>query len=190
MDLTAFFQQVPDPRQRQGQRHPLPAVLWMVFLAIASGYEGYRQMGKFSRGNAAFLTAHFGLAHGVPSYVSFRNVLQALGQDALAQAFGRWFGPQAQAGDWVAGDGQSLRSTVQDAHGAQQSFVSVVSLYCQRTGLALQTYTDKKTSELATLRELLPSLQGRGVVRTLDALHAQKKRPPLSSPAAMITCCK
>ncbi|GAA4015395.1 hypothetical protein GCM10022408_30860 [Hymenobacter fastidiosus] len=58
----------------------------------------------------------------------------------------------------------------------------MVSLYCQRTGLtlALQDYTDKKTGEMSVLRDLLAGLQDRGVVFTLDALHAQKKRPPPS----------
>lgn len=68
------------------------------------------------------------------------------------------------------------------AHEASQSFASLVSLYCQRTGLAVavQDYTDKKTGELSVVRDLLTGLQDRGVVLTLDALHAQKKRPPPS----------
>lgn len=178
MDLTAFFAQVPDPRRPQGQRFPLPAFLWMTFLAIATGRQGPRKIAQFCRANAPFLTAYFALAHGVPSYGAFRDLLQALDKGALAQAFADLFGPQAQAGDWVAGDGQSLRSTVRDAHGAAQSFASVVSLYCQRTGLtlAVQDYTDKKTGELAVVRALLTGLQNRGLVLTLDALHAQKKR--------------
>lgn len=104
---------------------------------------GYRKISQFGRSNAAFFTDYFALLHGVPSHVSVRKLLQALDKAALAQAFGQCFGPQAVAGDWVAGDGQSLRSTGQDAQQAGQAFVSVVSLYCQRTGLtlALQDYT-------------------------------------------------
>lgn len=176
MELAEFFQQVRDPRRPQGQRFSLSALLWMTFLAIASGYTGPRKMAQFGRSNAAFFTAYFGLRHGLPSYGAFRDLLQALDKDALAQAFGRWFTPQTQAGDWVAGDGQSLRSTVQGAQQASQSVVSVVSLYCQRTGLtlALQDYTDQKTGEMSVIRDLLAGLQDRGVVLTLDALHAQK----------------
>ncbi len=109
----------------------------MTFLAIATGSKGPRKMAQFCRSNAAFFTAYFGLRHGLPRYWPFRDLLQALDKDALAHAFGCWFAPQAQAGDWVAGDGQSLRSAVQGAHQASQSFASVVSLYCQRTGLTL-----------------------------------------------------
>lgn len=181
MDLATFFNQVPDPRRAEGKRYPLPAFLWMTFLAVASGHSGYRAMGKFARSNAAFFSQYFGLRHAVPSHVSFRSLLQSLDKAALYQAFNQYFVAGLGAGDWVAGDGQSLRSTVADAPGAGQAFVSVVSLYCQRTGLtaAVQDYTDKKTGELAVLRALLPLLQDRGVVFTLDALHGQKKqRPP------------
>ena len=182
MELAEFFHQVRDPRRPQGQRFSLSALLWMTFLAIASGYTGPRKMARFGRRNAAFFTAYVGLRHGLPSYGAFRDLLQALDKDALAPAFGRWFTPQAQAGDWVAGDGQSLRSTVQGAQHSHQSFVSVVRLYGQRTGLTLsvQDYTDKKTGEMSVIRDLLAGLQDRGVVCTLDALHAQKKRLPPS----------
>ena len=179
MDLPAFFAQITDPRRAQGQRYPLPALLWLVFLATASGAIGYRKISQFGRSNAAFFTDYFALAHGLPSHVSIGKLLQALDKKAIALAFGQCFNAQATAGDWLAGDGQSLRSTVQAAQEAGQTFVSVVSLYAQRTGLtvALQDYTDKKTGELALLRTLLADFQDRGVVLTLDALHAQKKQP-------------
>ena len=97
-----------------------------------------------------------------------------------------------QPGDWVAADGQSLRSTVRQAQTADQPFVSVVSRYCQRTGLtaALQDYTDQKSGEMHVRRQLLPLLRERGVVFPLDALHGQQKQPPPSSPAATTTCSK
>ncbi len=182
MELASFFAQVADPRRAQGQRFALPALLWMTFLAIATGQRGPRKIAQFCRCNAAFFSSYFELRHGVPSYGAFRDLLQALDKAALAQAFNGWFGAQLQAGDWLAGDGQSLCSTVLDAQTASQSFASVVSLYCQRTGLtvAVQDYTDKKTGELSVVRDLLTNLQNRGLVVTLDALHAQKKQPPLS----------
>lgn len=182
MELAEFFQHIPDPRRGQGQRYPLSALLWITFLAIATGQQGPRKLAAFGRSNAAFFTTYFQLRHGLPSYGVFRELLKALDKDALAQQFTRCFASQAQAGDWVAGDGQSLRSTVQDAQGATQSFASVVSLYCQRTGLTLAVadYTDKKTGELSVVRDLLPNLRDRGVVLTLDALHGQKKQPPPS----------
>ena len=102
----------------------------------------------------------------MPSHESFRTLLQSLDKAFLCQASDQHFAPRLQAGDWVAGDGQSPRSTVTDAHGAGRQFVSLVSLYCPRTGLtaAVQDYTDKKTDEPGVLHALLPLLQrpGRG----------------------------
>ena len=105
MELADFFTQVRDPRRARGQRFPLPALLWMTFLALAAGSRGPRKMARFGRCNAGFFTAYFGLRHGLPSYGAFRDLLQALDKTALAQTFGRCFTAQAQAGDWVAGDG-------------------------------------------------------------------------------------
>ena len=165
-----------DPRRAEGKQISLPAFLWMSFLAIASGATGYRAMSRFARSNAAFFQQHFGLRHAMPSHVSFRSLWQELDKQALYEAFNQAFSSHVQPGDWVAADGQSLCSTVRQAHTADQQFVSVVSLYCQRTGLtaALQDYTDKKSGEMSVLRQLLLLLQERGVVFTLDALHGQK----------------
>lgn len=106
-----------------------------------------------------------------------------LDKRALASAFESTFGAQVDAGDWVAGDGQALRSTVTNAVTSAQSFSSVVSLYCQRTGLtlAVRDYQSSKSHEGFVLRELLDHLRDRGVIVTLDALHCQKKRPAPSS---------
>ena len=189
MELSSFFNNVTDPRRAEGQRISLSAFLWMSFLAIASGATGYRAMSRFARSNTAFFQQHFDLHHPMPSHVSFRSLLQKLDKQALYDALNQAFSSHVQPGDWVAADGQSLCSTVRQAQTADQQFVSVVSLYCQRTGLAaaIQDYTDKKSGEMQVLRELLPLLQQRGVIFTLDALHGQKKQPLPSSTAATTT---
>ena len=99
MDLPAFFAQITDPRRAQGQRYPLPALLWLIFLATASGAIGYRKISQFGRSNAAFFTDYFALAHGLPSHASIGKLLQALDKKAFALAFGQCFNAQATAGD-------------------------------------------------------------------------------------------
>ena len=118
--------------------------------------------------------------------MSIGKLLQALAKQAMARAFSQCFQAQVTAGDGVAGDGQRVRSTVETAQQAGQTFVSGVSLSAQGTGLrvALQDYTDKKTGELALLRPLLADFhadfQDRGVGLPLDALQGPKKQPPPS----------
>ena len=112
---------------------------------------------------------------GSPSLLERGPGGEAHAESGYTFTYGRLLSSHVQPGDWVAADGQSLCSTVRQAHTAEQQFVSVVSLYCQRTGLtaALQDYTDKKSGEMSVLRQLLLLLQERGVVFTLDALHGQ-----------------
>jgi predicted transposase YbfD/YdcC len=178
MNLDSFFNSIDDFRRSQGQRFELSSLLWIIFLGIASGYKGYRPIAKFAKANNDFFVDFFKLKHPVPSHVTFRAVLTGLDKKEVIKKFNEWSEKQdLQPGDWISGDGKSLKSTVVHSQQVQQDFSSVVSLYCQRTGLSFQIkdYQNKKISEGQVLRDLLPSLKDKGVIITLDALHTQKK---------------
>lgn len=178
MNLTDFFKSVPDYRRGQGQRYPLDSLLWMVFLSICCGHNGYRSFGKFAKANTGYFTGTFSLKHGVPSYVTFREVLTKLDKEALRERFIAWSSSQQQllGQDWVSGDGKSLRSTLSGYTTEGQDFCSVVSFYVQKTGLCflVADYRNKQLSETEIVRSLLPSLKDKGIILTLDALHTQK----------------
>lgn len=179
MDLESFFVSIPDFRRGQGLRFELSSLLWIIFLGIASGHKGYRPIAKFASANNDFFMAFFGLKYAVPSHVTFRKILTNLDKAEVIKKFNEWSQNQdIQPYDWISGDGKSLRSTVDNVHNKRQDFVSVVSLYCQKTGLSFQIadYKNKKVSEAQILRDLLPSLKDKGVILTLDALHTQKKQ--------------
>jgi DDE_Tnp_1-associated len=179
MDLDSLFKSIPDFRRSQGLRFELSSVLWMTFLGIASGYIGYRSIAKFALAHDVFFKEFFNLKHPIPSHVTFREIMSKLDKSVVISKFNEWSNQQdIQAGDWLSGDGKSLRSTVINSQQKEQDFVSVVSLYCQKTGLSLiiSDYKNKKVSEGQVLRDLLPSLQGKGIILTTDALHTQKKQ--------------
>ncbi|GAA4000005.1 hypothetical protein GCM10022408_08770 [Hymenobacter fastidiosus] len=44
----------------------MQGLLWLIFLAAASGYVSYRKISAFGRSNAAFFSDYFALAHGLP----------------------------------------------------------------------------------------------------------------------------
>lgn len=179
MNLDSFFNSIDDFRRSQGQRYELPPLLWMIFLAIASGYNGYRPIATFAKANNDFFVSFFKLKRRVPSHVTFRKILTSLNSKDIIEKFNEWSKNQdLQPGDWLSGDGKSLKSTVVNSKDSQQDFASVVSLYCQKTGLSfqIQDYKNKKISEGQVLRDLLPSLKDKGVIISLDALHTQKKQ--------------
>lgn len=179
MDLSNFFVNLADPRRKQGQRYPFEAFLWMIFLSVASGYTSSRKIATFCKAHHLFFTNYFGLEYGVPSHVSVFKLLRDLDNSSFADQFNAFMLPETASlvGDWIAGDGQTLRSTVVCASSSEQNCCSIVSLFCQKTGLtlALTHYLNKKEGEQANLRTLLDNLRNKGVILTLDALHCQKK---------------
>ena len=45
--LLNYLEQVPDPRGRHGQRHPLAAMLAESICAILSGFRGYTSIARW-----------------------------------------------------------------------------------------------------------------------------------------------
>lgn len=179
MDLSNFFLNLTDPRRKQGQRYPFEAFLWMLFVSIASGYTSSRKIGTFCKANNSFFIDYFGLQHGVPSHVSVFKLLRDLDNSDFASQFNTFMLSEFPLlpNDWIAGDGQTLRSTVVNASTTKQDSCSIVSIFCQRTGLtlALTHYLNNKEGEQANLCTLLDDLRNKGIILTLDALHCQKK---------------
>lgn len=179
MELSDFFKTLQDPRRGQGQRYPLEPFLWMIFLSVACGYTSTRKIKAFCDANKTFFMDYFHLRHGVPSHVSIFKLLRALDSSNFALAFNAFMSTHLDflASDWVAGDGQTLRSTVVSASTDAQDCCAVVSLFCQKTGLtlALTHYLNKKECEQAVLLGIvLDNLRNKGIMLTLDALHCQK----------------
>ena len=179
MTLNEFFISLPDARRSQGQRYALADVLWMIFLGISCGYVGYRALSKFAKANEKYFTEIFSLKHGVPSHVTIRQILTDLDKEIVKQKFNQWCNQQDLLPlDWVSGDGKSLKSTLNNYTESAQDFCAIVSFYVQKTGLTylITDFRNKKTGEAEIVRNLLPSLKDKGVIITLDALHAQKKQ--------------
>lgn len=177
MDLSTFFRSLPDPRRAQGRRYSLESMLWMSFLSISSGYTSYRQIGNFCAIRKEFFMKYFGIK-AVPSYVSFRTLFTLLNNKIFLEKFKEQYLMTVQNGDFIASDGQTLCATVKNSQNSSQDFCSLVSLYCQQTGLtvAMESYLNHKDHEGEIFRNLLDNLQNKGVIFTLDALHTQKKQ--------------
>lgn len=93
------------------------------------------------------------------------------------------------SGEWLAIDGKSLKNTVSHHDQAEPNFISFVSLFSQERGVVvgIQEMENKKESEITVVRTLLESLNLKGYVLSLDALHCQKKPLRRSSTVVMTT---
>ena len=183
MEFNDFISNMKDSRRIQGQRYSFESMMWMVFLSVACGYESSRKMATFCISYQHVFIKHFGLQHGTPSYGTFHSFLSYLDSLSFAHSFNTTMSSYSdlEQGDWIAADGQTLCSTVSSCHTSEQNYVSVVSVFCQKTGLSilLKDYMnkDKQESEAKIVLELvLTNLKDKGLMVTLDALHCQKKR--------------
>jgi hypothetical protein len=149
-------------------------------MAMMSGYCGYREIGCFLKRNEQEFRCSFGAHHGVPCYVTIRDVLQSIDFDKFSDAFNRWaiqYVPMCK-GESKAIDGKAIGSTITHKHNSYQNFVSLVSVFSSQRGIVLscKKIENKKGSEIPKVQELIKALDVEGEIFTLDALHCQKKR--------------
>jgi hypothetical protein len=152
----------------------------MSILAMMSGCQGYREIGRFLDRNRKDLQQAFRLLHQVPTYVTIREIFQTVDFESFSQAFNQWamqYVPMCK-GDTKAIDGKSIASTSSDYFSPYQNFVSMVSVFSAQRGIVLSCskMENKKTGEIPTVQQLIRALDIKGELFTLDALHCQKKR--------------
>lgn len=178
MSLLRNLSTITAPRRKEGIRTSIEQIFCMVTISYLCGYYGYRPLAKFCRSHKALFISEFGLKHGVPSHVTFREVLKNIDQQELITAFNTWAKDYValSEGDVLSGDGKSLKSTLTNQSTSSQDFQSVISLFCQKTGLVAQiaTYRNQKKSEIEVLLELIKTLNMSGLTIRMDALHTQK----------------
>lgn len=180
MTLTRALSTLTDHRRSQGLRVTQSQVLTMVIVSYVCGYFTYRKIATFAKSYAFLFKEVLGLKHNIPSYVTFRDIIVHTDQSELITAFNLWSKDfvAIDTDDWISGDGKSLCSTVSNTWEESQDFQSVVSFFVQKTGMVvlIDTYRNKKISEIEMITGLLKSLSDRNLHFVLDALHIQKKR--------------
>jgi hypothetical protein len=179
MSLIDCLSEVKDFRRMQGQRYSSVSMLLLIIMAILRNKHGYREIGRFCALNKNYLIARFGFKNNkVPSYVSIRTFILSTDFSCIQSAFHKWTQSYVpiQAGEWIAIDGKSIRSTVSDYSDSYQNFVSLVSLFCRKREqvLHVQRLENKKDYEGQIVEDLLEMLDLKDVVFTLDALHCKK----------------
>ena len=180
MSLVELFSSIKDPRRSQGKRVSLAQIFSILVLSYLCGSKGYRGSWRFAKVHSVMLTEYLSLKHGIPSYVTIRDVLMRVDKSELISQFNLWALDYVELteGDWLSGDGKSLCSTVSDAHGDAQDFENVVSLFAHQSGLVamVQSYRNQKKSEISILVSMIESLGKMGLIIRMDALHTQKKQ--------------
>ncbi|MBW4691363.1 MAG: transposase family protein [Lyngbya sp. HA4199-MV5] len=119
------------PAGRRGRKVPYPLwlMLLMRLLGMMSGYSSFRGLEDFMQRHAAEVAARFGCSKAqLPRYSTLRDRAQPVEGEAVARILQPWanLSLAVQPEEALAMDGKALASTVSDAQGEHQAFVSVV----------------------------------------------------------------
>ena len=88
--LLHYLQQIPDPRGREGQRHPMVAMLAATVCATLCNFTGYSGVAQWIRLQPIEFWHALGGKRKPPCENAFRYLLMQLSPQALEEALWRW----------------------------------------------------------------------------------------------------
>lgn len=175
--LLEVFQQVSDPRGRQGQRHPLAAMLAAIVCATLCGARGFKPIAHWLRMQEPKTWHWLGFKRKPPCANCFANLLQILPVEEFERAVREWTSrlPGIEIDDQVLSavsiDGKTLCGTLQQ----HQRAIHLIAALDHQTGYVLsQSQVDPETNEAKAALQFLKTLVLQGKVIVGDAMFCQR----------------
>jgi len=174
-ELLALLAAIPDPRGRQGLRHPLAAMLAAILCGILTGARGCTAIAQWIRLQRPEFWHLLGFRRKPPTTNCYRDLLLAIPVETLENVIRAWVGPLLAGSEGklqgVALDGKTLCDTLQ-AHGQS---IHLLSLLDHATGGVLaQLKMPGDTNEHKAALQLLRSVILKGRLFTGDAIFCQR----------------
>lgn len=177
--LLAMLAEIPDPRGRQGRRHPMAAMLAAVICGLLSGATGCAAISQWVRTQETRVWHWLGFKRKPPSENCFRILLARLPTDTLETVISSWISQLLSSREAnstnglsaIAVDGKTLCGTLQQ-HGQS---IHLLSLLDHATAGVLRQLAMPPTTNEHKAAMLLPkqiALDGRVV--TGDAMFCQR----------------
>jgi len=128
--LPSFFNEMTDPRRRQGRRHSLSTILAISVGAVLCGMEGYKSISGWAndlgqKARERFCCRHRNRLYSVPSRTTIREVLISVDPDQLDLALQQWSEQFGDLDEGLAIDGKTMRHAFDEA-GRQTHILGVV----------------------------------------------------------------
>lgn len=166
--LFSFLASVPDHRDNQGKRHPLPIVLLLGILAQCCGAEGYEAMAEWAENYQDQIHKRIPFAAGhIPDASTFFRVFSDLDVDAFESVLSGWMNtimPLAD-GDGIALDGKTVGATG----------LHLVAAFAHRVKSVLfEQGTTTKGKELIVGPQVLSHIPVTNHIVTGDAMFTQR----------------
>jgi predicted transposase YbfD/YdcC len=139
-----------------------------------AGCDDFVEVAEWAREHETSLRTFLDLTNGIPSHDTFSRVFAMVSSDALQQVLLPWLHERrGLPGELVHIDGKAMRRTRKKS--AKLGPLYVVSAWASETGVTLgQVSVDAKSNEITAIPELLPLLDLREKIVTIDAIGCQK----------------
>ena len=177
--LLIMLAEVPDPRNKKGQRHPLPAMLALTVVGLLCGQRSYTAIAKWARLHPDLREALGFTAEQTPAASTFHYLFRQLDIMAVEKVLTQWttqilasFEISTSDLHGLAIDGKTLgNSHVEDAR--RTHLLAAVS---HEFGIPIaECAVSEKTNEIPVSIQLLKAFDVTGLVITTDALLTQRK---------------
>ncbi len=183
--LLEFLSAITDPRSRQGRRHCIGLILFIVFIALLRNSKDLKDAHLYAVLNQHWLGQYFDLRHGIPDPTTISRLLQATPPDDLVAAGLQFFAAlNIPLGEVLSFDGKTIRAiTAEDAIRHMLSFFSHDSqLTLGQIGVsskeneipAAQRLLEQAASDDTAVSITAPICSVAGKLLLGDALHTQK----------------
>jgi hypothetical protein len=177
--LIEKLDKLTDRRRSQGKRHKVSTVVIITILAIISQIYTLRGIETFIKRHRTKLIELLNIGkNGLPSFYVLRTVLQQIDFNELSAIIKEWLIEQNMLSpdEWISIDGKCIKSTVSDYNSSNQDFVSIVTAFSHKSGVAILSakFQSKKISEIDIADALIKEINLASRTFTLDALHCKK----------------
>lgn len=176
--LVEYLRQVPDPRQAQGKRHSLEAILLLVVVAMLAGRTHRLGIHEWGRGADEAVRRALGFREGkTPAASTLHEVLNAVDWAGFAAQLRAWslallayLDPEGQAA--LSCDGKTVKGSLR--RGAEVAHL--LSVFTHDLGITLDLEpVERKSNEIPAAPRLLLRLPVAGRIVLVDALLTQEE---------------
>ena len=177
--LMTMLAEVPDPRNKKGQRHPLVSMLALTVVGLLCGQRSYTAIAKWARLHPDLRKALGFTAKQTPAASTFHYLFQRLDITAVEKALTQWTTQTLASLDISTSDLKGLAidgKTLGNSHTENARRTHLLAACLHEFGIPIaECAVSEKTNEIPVSIQLLKMFDVTGLVITTDALLTQRK---------------
>lgn len=174
--IISRLEEVEDPRHPSlFFKHSLTSILFMTLIGIMCGATDWPKVVIICEGLSPWLANYVDMSEGVPCERTFKNVINALKQNALEDVLQKTADliREKKEQEVISFDGQTSRGTADRCQNLKG--IHLINAWSSKNKICLgQLKVDEKTNEITAIPQLMEMLDLKGTIITTDALNTQK----------------